>query len=401
MKMLFVHDYSFEAGGAERLISQERVELARRGHTTEIASLDAPDLYGDAAAWTAPFVDPNSRLKSLALQLHHPRALRAVERVAARFLPDVVHYHSLTRLSPTVLALSRRVPSVLTLHDYATLYPRLAKMCPSEPFCGTGDFACCARHAGAPRYAFERLRTYEHLRQYRHLGGVLVPSRYMEDVARRCGLPHVICCPNGIAAACSVPPATRRRDEILYVGRVEAEKGVLALLAAFELVADASATASLTFAGEGAASSDVSSLAKRSRHAARVFLAGRVRPEDLATRYASCRILAVPSLWPEPFGLVGVEAMRAGTPVVGSGRGGMTDWLEDGRNGLIADPEDAGEFAHAMLRLIDDDDMYTRFSEACRRTAAEFDMSHHVDTLEAIYARVLRPGVSLPSGELV
>ena len=386
MNVLFVNDYGFAHGGAEALVDHERSELEARGHSTALLALDSPALYGPAQAWAHPFEDPMARPRSLWHQLRHGRAERALERAVREAQPDLIHYHTLTRLGPGVMRAGSHLPAVVTLHDYALMYPRLRSVLPDQPFCNVGEFACCPRHAGRARYAFERVRTAIHRRVLKQASWVLVPSEYMRGAASACGIERVRVCANGVPRHPGPAEPSVRQPMILYVGRLEREKGIVPLIAAFELLADRIASVELRIAGTGAELASLEDRVRASRHAARVTLLGPLSPSALREAYAGARVVAVPSLWPEPFGLTGLEAMRASTPVVGSGRGGMTEWLHDGVNGLSADPTDAAAFSQALEAIVSDDALWARLARGARETAEQFSIQRHVDCLEAVYA---------------
>jgi glycosyltransferase involved in cell wall biosynthesis len=78
-------------------------------------------------------------------------------------------------------------------------------------------------------------------------------------------------------------------------------------------------------------------------------------------------------IWPEPWGLVPLEAMALGRPVLATGRGGSGDYLRDGGNALLFEAEDAGALATAATRLADDAALRDRLREGGYRTAAEHD----------------------------
>lgn len=386
MNILFVNDYGFARGGAEALVDLERSELEARGHSTNLLSLDSPTLYGSAEAWVRPFDDPLSRGSSLWHQLRHPRARRALEAAVRDGRPDLIHYHTLTRLGPGVMLASGPTPTVVTLHDYALMYPRLRGVFPDSRFCNVGEFACCPGHAGWPRFAFERLRTSIHRRRIKKVRCVLVPSEYMRAVASACGIERVRVCPNGVPARGSAADAAVRTPRILYVGRLEREKGICPLVASFELLADRADRVELQLAGTGAQEGPLRDRIRRSRHAARMTVLGELRGRELRAAYAAARVVAVPSLWPEPFGLTGIEAMQAGTPVVGSGRGGMAEWLDDGVNGLCADPTDPAAFSRALEAVVTNDPLVARLARGARETGERFTIERHVDCLESVYA---------------
>jgi glycosyltransferase involved in cell wall biosynthesis len=94
----------------------------------------------------------------------------------------------------------------------------------------------------------------------------------------------------------------------------------------------------------------------------------------------------VPSVWPEPFGLVGIEALAAGRPVVASSTGGIGDWLEDGVSGLCVTPGDAPALARALNGLLADPAKQRAMGAAGRTMVdARFTAKHHVAALLEAY----------------
>jgi glycosyltransferase involved in cell wall biosynthesis len=97
-------------------------------------------------------------------------------------------------------------------------------------------------------------------------------------------------------------------------------------------------------------------------------------------------LLAVPSTWPEPFGLVGLEAGAHGVPAIAFDVGGVREWLRPGENGYLvpANPPRASAFAAVLTDALSDPATTTRMRDAARRTACEMSLASHVDRLERI-----------------
>src|SRR5438034_10653049 len=95
-------------------------------------------------------------------------------------------------------------------------------------------------------------------------------------------------------------------------------------------------------------------LAQRLGVAERVHFRGWLSASELAEELANASVVVVPSLWPEPFGLVGIEALAAGRPCVASATGGITDWLEHGVGGLCVPPGDVKALSAALNELLSD-----------------------------------------------
>jgi glycosyltransferase involved in cell wall biosynthesis len=97
-------------------------------------------------------------------------------------------------------------------------------------------------------------------------------------------------------------------------------------------------------------------------------------------------------VWPEPFGLTGLEAASMGVPAVAFDVGGIREWLTDGDNGLLApgSPPDASALADAITRAILDPSVLARLSSGARRRAAELTLDRHLDRLEPILLSACR-----------
>ena len=157
------------------------------------------------------------------------------------------------------------------------------------------------------------------------------------------------------------------RWNLLYVGRIDQVKGVdLAVLALAELPDEATLT--ILGAGNDDYLAKLRKLVRRRGLEDRVSFDRRPRNE-LPEIYANADAVLFPVRWAEPFGLVPLEAMAAGTPVIATGRGGSGEYLDDGSNCLIFDPRHgAQELADRIRRLAADGPLRERLREGGRRT---------------------------------
>jgi glycosyltransferase involved in cell wall biosynthesis len=140
-------------------------------------------------------------------------------------------------------------------------------------------------------------------------------------------------------------------NEILYVGQIVRGKGVDLLLRA---LARLEQPWRARIVGDGNHLPACRELAAQLGIADRVVFTGWVDHEELERFYANALFSVVPSRWPEPFGMVGPEAMARARAVVGFAAGGIPDWLDDGVTGLLASPGDVQALGHAMDSLLAD-----------------------------------------------
>ena len=169
--------------------------------------------------------------------------------------------------------------------------------------------------------------------------------------------------------------AARRR--VVFAGRVTAPKGVQILIRAAREV-----DAEFVICGDGRRLEDMRKLARRLGVEERFCFKGWLRAEELVVELANASVVVMPSLWPEPFGLVGIEALACGRPVIASATGGIVDWLEDGVTGLGVTPGDAAGLARALNDLLADPQRQGSMGAAGRRmVAARFSPEQHVAAL--------------------
>ena len=171
------------------------------------------------------------------------------------------------------------------------------------------------------------------------------------------------------------------RRRVVFAGRIVKPKGVDVLIRAVRDV-----ECELVVCGDGRHLSSAQALARRLGVAERVSFKGWLAAEELAEELAQASIVAIPSLWPEPFGLVGIEAFSAGRPVVASATGGVADWLQDGVSGILVEPGDVGALARALEELLADPERQSAMGDAGReRVAARFSRDRHVAALLDAY----------------
>ncbi|TMK84130.1 MAG: glycosyltransferase family 4 protein [Actinobacteria bacterium] len=177
-------------------------------------------------------------------------------------------------------------------------------------------------------------------------------------------------------------PRRAWRWRLLYAGRLDQRKGIHVALDALSFLPD---EAILEIRGRG----DSDYLSTLREQAARLGVEGRVRFSDHSARtdlhkaYMEADVVVFPVLWSEPFGLVPLEAMACGIPVVATGTGGSGEYLRDGANCLLSPPGDATALAKAVRRLASDVELRNRVVEGGLMTAEELDIDALAGTLEA------------------
>jgi glycosyltransferase involved in cell wall biosynthesis len=227
---------------------------------------------------------------------------------------------------------------------------------------------------------------------------VVVASGYMREEFRRHEVApdrlHVLTLPIDVPASDAPPFAAAAADRqrvhhIVTVGRLTDLKGAHYLIRAIpEASRQLGVDIALGLLGTGPEEARLKSLAQGvGVHAT---FHGWVDPGSRNELLRRADLLAVPSLWPEPFGLVGVEAGRLGLPAVGYAVGGIPDWLIPGQTGELApgDPPTVAGLTGAIVRALRDPAHHAALRRGAWEQAQQFTMAAHLDRLEPLFARV-------------
>ncbi len=314
-------------------------------------------------------------------------ALRVGDALARDY--SVIHTHQFDE--PPVLArLRERAPLLSSVHGFSACTSGVHYFRPGEecqrahgPGCVPNLLARGCAHTRDPRWLPRAYRRAGAARTA--LRGADLTISYSSAIDRHMAR-------NGVQRRAIVPlfstiplvagDGHERRRRVVYAGRLVRPKGVDVLIRAVARVEETE----LVICGSGRLAEGMRRLAQRLGVAERVRFAGWLAPEQLARELADASVVAIPSRWPEPFGLVGIEAHAAARPVVASATGGIEDWLEDGRNGLCVPAGDAGALALALSELLADPARQAAMGLAGQRNVSErFTEERHVEALLAAY----------------
>jgi glycosyltransferase involved in cell wall biosynthesis len=213
-----------------------------------------------------------------------------------------------------------------------------------------------------------------------------------EALIRRCHVPasRVRVIRNGIDPEQFTPPARRERTAgtgpvIGTLARLDPRKGISVLIQAMAILLPTLPDALLIIGGAGEEQGALERQVQALGIARRVVFAGSVHePRDF---YRRLDVFILPSL-DEGFGLVAVEAMAMGLPVIGTRVGGIPEILTHDRNGLLVEPGDADGIANSICALWADPALRSRLAEGARQTAVRFDIARTAAQLQAEYERL-------------
>ena len=170
----------------------------------------------------------------------------------------------------------------------------------------------------------------------------------------------------------------------IYLGSLSEHKGVMTLLKAFSKIEDI--TLQLHFAGDGPLKEQVINAAKAD---SRIVFHGWLEETALNGILEKCDAVICPSIWPEPFGRVVLDAYKHGLPVIASRTGGLAETVEDGLTGVLFAPSNENELTTAIIKVCKDRDFYINCCLNIYDKLQQFGLDNYLDKFEELFQRAI------------
>ena len=393
MRILLVSDFFPPVrGGLETYVDNLAAELADRGHDVHVASLtEHPSPQRDGVQ-THPVSTTSAKLvthqdgdRPFHPPWPDPRARLVLAQLLRRIKPDVVHAHSWLGVS---LPKSVPAPLILTAHDYALACQRRTMLrWGNEPCPGPSVRACLP--CGAQEYGLIKSAV---------IGGgtaigrrLLHPQRVLtlSEFVRSRLLPYVSApvdvipgfVPRHLEAG-HEPPVEGRY--VMYAGDAGAHKGLETLLEVWQRWQPA----------------DLRLLVATTRPADLPTIPGVVArtlsPAGVMAGWRNALAAVVPSKWDEPFGMVAIEALTVGTPVIAHRVGALPEIVRDQDNGLLVDAGDPANLMAALRHISEHASLREQLSSGARRSESAYSPDAVVPRIEAVYQEAVEQARRVP-----
>lgn len=410
MKVLVANDLYGRSSAAGVAVAMAE-GLAGRGHrvsflaTTQDPAGARRERIGDVDVRVEPTPAYNLRFRAWR-SLDNPAGVDAMRRAVEEIRPDVVHVHNLhIHLSYAALAAAGSTGAKVVLHVHDVM-----PVCHQKMFCHLDERIVpgeVVRYRNGPvkcalcvRGRYNPLRNGRIRRVVgRDVTRLAAVSTEMARVLAENGFGDSAVIPNGLfpdretATPAEVDALARRlgvagRPVVFYGGRLDRLKGGLELVRAIERVRRTIPGAVILTVGDALPgfAEEMADLAGRLGIPDALVSAGWLSGSELAAAYALSDVVATPSLCFESFGLVNLEAMAAGRPVVASLWGGPSDVVADGETGFLVNPLQVGTLAERLTRLLADATLRERMGRAGRaRVERLFSVDRQIDLTLELY----------------
>jgi glycosyltransferase involved in cell wall biosynthesis len=385
VKLLVLCERVDNEGGTETYLRVLLPALAARGFEIVVAArtVGRNASYG-VPDYEVPWSDEHDRPSI--------DAANRITEIATAFEPDVVAAHNVLDAGVLDAARFRVRRFVYHVHDHRPFCPNGDRLYPrSSHICGVAMSAvACGWHSAIDGCAYgPRPRTMQLIgmretlaASVRDADSVIALSEYVAGLAERNGVARVRVVTPPLAGDAFAPaPAPRPEiDAVLFAGRIVPSKGGRSLARAIARL-PAQRRPVLRIAGDGPDLDELLLLAQRLD--VRTEPLGRLEPNRLREAIDASTLVAVPSLWGEPFGLAGIEAFARGRPVAAYDSGAIGEWLDPSAGTLVARGDEAA-LAIAVERLCEPAVWRDRAAGALA-AARRYALEPHVDAIARIY----------------
>jgi glycosyltransferase involved in cell wall biosynthesis len=397
MKILHVNNKFHFQGGSEQYLYAICCELARTGHENVIIHGGADSMEGNAIVASTYHIDGlndfNGRMK---------RKLREQVRIIIdREKPDIVYLHNITN-PYLVKSLTALRPVIKYVHDHEFYCAKAIRIVHDEictnsflPRCvmnavrGNG-YLCMGGRSRPMAVTNTAMKIFMNRRVHHGISHFIVAGSFMQRSLINQGYheDRISVIPYFTEIPGSAVPDTGS-NTILFVGRISPEKGLAIFLESLPLVEQ---DFRLLIVGEGdpAYLSALKNSVRLKKLEEKVEFAGWVGNSDIGSYLERSAFLVVPSIWPEPFGIVGIESMAHGRPAVAFEVGGIPDWLDDNHTGFLIERNNVHDLARRIDLLLRDRELRQNLGRtAYEQALSRFSKAMHLKKLIRVFTDVL------------
>jgi len=380
-KLLDDADYSkkYRHGGTETVAYNLAMNIAKRGHEVHIftTSFNVNDSISKYENITIHRYGTILKFKNANFSLN-------IFRKPLKYQLDIIHAHANyppADLAALIYAKKKNIPMVVTLHglpdeNYDRFLQKLLKSFYSkfllQGLLNNAEFIISPS------------------------SGLIKESEFLTKTRGK-----VIVIPNGISLAeykisntleeCrNILKLPIDKKIILYLGALEPYKGVDVLIKSMPKIIKQIQDVKLIIAGTGKMDDELKNLANKLKVERYIQFVGFVKESLKPFYYKSAEIFVLPSISRlECFGIVNLEAMACGTPVIASRITGIPEIVENGKNGLLVPPKDSEALADAIIYLLENEEVRKKMGENGRMKVENYSWERIAEDTERIYNEVL------------
>ncbi|GAB63206.1 MAG: glycosyltransferase family 1 protein [Candidatus Jettenia sp.] len=415
MNILQVNKFHYLRGGSERVYFGTADILEKHGHTVKFFSMSHPEnIPCETSKYFMPDVDlntndgnPMSQLKIAFRILYSFEAKKRISRVLDQYPADIAHLHNIHhQISPSILheLRSRKIPIVMTLHDYKMVcgsYSLIAdeKICED---CNRGRYFSAIRKRcikdSRTKSVLAAVEMYLHhtlLDIYGAVDVFISPSLFLKNKLQKMGFKKpIIHLPNFVMNFEDVRSepednGSRKEKSLVYFGRLSPEKGLSTLMKAVKILqAKDGIRIKVKIIGEGPLKDVLEKNAEELNH---VQFFGYMRGQSLYHEIKKSTVVVLPSEWYENNPISVLEAFALGKPVIGARIGGIPELVKNNVTGLTFESGNVDDLVEKITAMLESSDRIIHMGENARLfVERELNAEKYYQELMKIYQSVIR-----------
>jgi glycosyltransferase involved in cell wall biosynthesis len=394
MKILLQNQYDDLFGGVETYFKLIKDGLIEKGHQVIAVYTKSGRKKEIEAGNYRGFYLPNLDLEENTCYLKtHQREIKQdlnrLKFIVAQEKPDIIHLNN-THYPRQYRFLGRYAPVIQTVHDFFNCCNTVLKMLPDN-ICGYPLGASCFKNRCISRFSIMDLWRFKtkcrNLAAMQNFRKLLVATPYMKEVLLYNGFPQSRV---EVVSLFAEDWGIRTKNDgqtIIFAGRLTKEKGVIHFMHMLKML---SCDFKAFIVGEGPQKEDCENLAEIMGLKEKVVFTGFLNRNEMKEYFSQASVAVIPSLWPEPFCLVGVEAMSCSVPVVAYHTGGISHWLRDKYNGYLVERGNVRVLAQKVEDTLTNNRLAAEMGNNGRRLFEEkFSQRVHLNNLISVYETMI------------
>lgn len=402
MKILSLNNYHYLRGGSEQVYFSEMALLQAHGH--EVFSFarktdkDIPSDYSnlfphDMRTDKLHFSFGGFRI--LREVIYSSESKKQLDKMLKEISPDVVHAHNIYgRLTTSVLDLmnKKNMPVVMTLHDYKLICPSYLLMSDNQicENCKGGKYynailKKCHKNSivASAIYAFESWINNIFKKYKNNVCFFIAPSQFLRNklIEFRWPAEQIVYIPNYIVSQDFIPNY-EPKNNLLYIGRLSAEKGISTLIKAFKKVDKQNLQ--LIIVGDGPEKERLEEMSKKDN---RIQFTGYLSGRKLGEVTRNAGAVVVPSVCYDNAPISILEAFAYGKLVIGARIGGIPEMIDDGKNGFLFEPGNEDDLSNIISNFLNlsQENIIKMGKNARKKVEKQYSPEIHYEKLINVY----------------
>ncbi len=387
LKVLIINDKGSGTGGVSIYVRTLKKLLLDRGYDVKVLS---SDIYSKG---DYPFYDylfkgfKEESLARVVLYIFNPFSYFKLKKIIRDYKPDIIHLNNvLSQASPSICPLLNKVPSVMTIHGFSLICP-FNKIDYMKKICNK-KFGKQCYHCLNKKYPYFLIKHNLYKYFFKKLDKFVTVSNYLKKEFKKEGFDNIVTLHNKIPL---LEFSEIKSNDLLYMGRLSNEKGIVYLINAMKKVLKYFPNIKLNVVGAGDEEDKLRDLVNKFNLRNNIYFIGELSHNKILEYYKKSAVVLIPSICPDSYPTVTMEAMSVGRPIIASRLGGLPEQIEEGKTGFLVPPRNPEAIAEKIIYLLKRPKLMQKMGlEGRKKAEKEFNINDYTKKIEELYKKVIK-----------